>query len=68
MIDGGLKLVNSRTKQKALKINWIFLLDNVDQAVRNLVYDQLDSEIEDLIWQCNLSKKDAVKIFENNNF
>ena len=68
VIDGGLKLVNSRTKQKALKINWIFLLYNVDQAVRNLVYDQLDSEIEDLIWQCNLSKKDAVKIFGNHNF
>ena len=36
VIDGGLKLVNSRTKQKPLKINRIFLLDNVDQAVTSV--------------------------------
>ena len=59
--DGGLKLVNLKAKQKAIKISWLFK-DN-DNCIRSCMYEALDKNLGELIWRCNLNKKHVKLLF-----
>ena len=61
---GGLKLVDIRAKQKALKIGWIFRYKQ-DELLLNQANNALSKKLGPTIWQCNLNEKDVKRLFEN---
>ena len=65
--QGGLQLVDIKAKQDALKIAWIFRIED-DVFLEKCVYSQLDTELDKLIWYCNLTQKDIKGLFETNSF
>ena len=64
---GGLRLCNIRAKQDAIKIGWIFKLDE-DQLLAECAYHMLDTNLRNLLWRCNLEYSDCLKSFGNENF
>ena len=65
--DGGLKLVNLRHKQNALKIKWIFKL-NDSVFLRQCAYTSLDQVLQENIWRCNLHAEDIPGLFGTDTF
>ena len=61
--QGGLKLVDLVAKQNALKISWIFKL-NQSPFLQAAMYENLTSSLGMSLWKCNLSQTDAMKIFK----
>ena len=61
--QGGLNLVDLKAKQKALKISWIFKIQE-DETLNELAISKLCTSLWDTIWRCNLSPHDT-KLFEN---
>ena len=57
-LQGGTRLVNLTAKQEALKISWIFRLED-DSTLTECAYNNLDPILRSLIWRCNISKKDC---------
>ena len=64
--EGGLKLVNLRNKDKAIKVSWVQRLEHNDKLAC-LAYEYLHPLLREKIWQTNLSKEDAQKLFVGNN-
>ena len=66
--DGGLGLVNIRTKHKALLFNWI--CDSIsDNAISNLAIHFLgDKMCEGAVWRMNLSKRDSKDFCKGSSF
>ena len=62
--QGGLRLVDIGKKLKALRISWIFKLDENSTLSKN-AYSQLSPKLGNLIWRCNLNGKDVRKLFEH---
>ena len=54
----GQKLVDLRLKQKALRIHWVQEVLN-NPFYSEYVYFNLDNQIMEKIWECNLNKKDV---------
>ena len=65
-VSGGLKLVNLKKKERALKLTWLQVLKNETQYA-NMVYTFMDPILKEDIWRCNLEKTD-VKLIVKNDF
>ena len=63
--QGGAGVVNLRTKDDSLKINWIKLVQT-DTLIMQFMKNSLSPIMGDEIWKCNLSYKDADAIFPDN--
>ena len=61
--QGGLKLVNLKKKQVALRISWIFKLEN-DPLLAKCAYTLLSPVLDVTIWKCNLKHSDVPKLFQ----
>ena len=70
--QGGLKLVNLKAKQDALKISWIFKVENDNILLKclqsDLNYCNAGKVLRQDIWRCNIAPKDCIKLFPKNNF
>ena len=55
--DGGLGLINLVNKEKALKCGWIQIVKG-DKLLESLFEENIGLGVGELIWKCNLSKKD----------
>ena len=64
---GGLKLVDIRTRKKSLNISWIKTIIN-DPGVASIVYEVLDQDLKQWIFDCNLSKEDVKELKIKNKF
>ena len=62
-LQGGLRLVNLRAKQKALKLKWIFSIDQ-DNFLRTCMYEALDPRFDVMIWKVNLSRSHVKMLFK----
>ena len=62
--SGGLGLVNLRKKDDSLKICWVSTLLQ-DEKYAMLVYKLINSDLKELIWQCNTNEKDIHTITSN---
>ena len=60
---GGLKLVDFKAKDQALKMSWIKIVSS-DTSMARICYHSLDPKIGDDIWNCNLKEEDINKIFK----
>ena len=56
--SGGVKLVNLVQKDKSLKIQWVRILQN-DQSLAAVVYQLIQPDLKEKIWECNLRKGDV---------
>ena len=65
---GGLRLVNVRAKQKALKTNWIFNYEATDALIQNCMYQNLCPVLRQNVWRSNLNVKDVKRFFNNSAF
>ena len=67
--EGGMKLVNIKTKDMSLKAAWVKLIMNGSYPA-DIVYDDLQSGLtpECMIWCCNLQMKDVKKSFKKDSF
>ena len=65
--QGGLRLVNLKAKQNALKISWIPRIIE-DEFLNKQVIEKLSKTLGNLMWLCNLSAKDVVKIYPEEDF
>ena len=63
--QGGLKLVDFRLKQDALLIAWIPKLDS-DVFLAKCAYTALSPVLQNIIWKCNISSDDVVKLYGDN--
>ena len=61
---GGLHLVDISAKQDALKIVWIFKLQD-NRLLQECAFESLSPDLQDTIWRCNVNSGDIVKLFEN---
>ena len=61
---GGVKLVNFRYKDDALKASWISHL-KIDPFLENMAYKFLCPTIREDIWKCNISPKDVRTTFKD---
>ena len=60
--SGGLKLVNLKRKEQALKLTWINII-KLDEQIANLAYCALCFDIKEEIWWCNLKHTDVDAMF-----
>ena len=65
--NGGVKLVNFKRKDKALKVSWIAYLQH-DTALAALAYNFLCPIMKENIWRCNLNTKDVDAVVTRNGF
>ena len=65
--QGGLGLVNLKIKDQALKISWLFRLEN-DPMLKTLAYDALENNLDNLTWKCNTKAQDIVMITTRKSF
>ena len=66
-INGGGGLVNMRNKEKSLKLQWVSKIKD-NRELYTLANEALGNKIGNLLWQCNLNKKDILKEFLKDNF
>ena len=67
--SGGRKLVNILAHDKALKLQWIPRLITGDHVLTTLAFYHMNVKIKnELIWECNFSKKDVKQFKCNNKF
>ena len=64
---GGLKLVNLRKRDNALKTTWIKILET-ESSMRNIAYSNLIPEMQEMIWDCNLNSTDIKQMFDKRLF
>ena len=64
--QGGLKLFNLQAKQDSILISWIFKLD-FDDFIKECTYANLDPELKEHIWLCNITSKDIIENFDENS-
>ena len=62
-----MEVVDIKIKDLAMKFQWIFCQQH-NQSIKTLATVALDNKIGNLIWECQLSKKDFRKIFKKKNF
>ena len=60
--QGGLRLIDIRSKAKVLLTSWIFKLPN-DSFLAETAYRNLSPLLHQLIWKCNLKPKDVKRLF-----
>ena len=65
--DGGLGLVNLHNKDRALKIQWVFRIQQ-NPMIKALAYELMDNPIGDLIWEATLDKADIKYFCTKENF
>ena len=65
--EGGLRLVDLRKKEKALKISWIQILEE-DEKMANLAYEAISPILRQWIFDCNLNHKDVKWLKIGNKF
>ena len=65
--QGGLRLVNIKAKQEALKITWIVKLWD-DEFLANCAYNELDLMLKESIWKCNIKEDDVSMLFNVQSF
>ena len=58
---GGAKLTNFMAKNMLLKVTWVQILQQEAQ-LKNIVFNNIQNQLGDLIWNCNLSPKDVSHI------
>ena len=63
--EGGLRLVDIKAKQDALKIQSIF---NSGDLLNNAYHELGTTALNSLLWKCNLSKKDSERRFGKNEY
>ena len=61
--SGGLKLVNMRMKDHALKATWPWMLEK-NEKLANIVYANIAPYLDSDIWRCNLQAKQINMIIE----
>ena len=61
--NGGLKLVDLETKDRALKISWIQTIQE-EEEIANLVYHSLNSNLKETIWLTNLHVSDVDMVID----
>ena len=61
--DGGMNLVDLKSRDEAIKISWINILEN-DEKAANLAYATFAPILQQDIWRCNLNKKDIDNLFD----
>ena len=67
-VNGGLGLVDIKSKHEALLCNWITDCEQ-NQSISNLAEAFLGPAVKDsLIWQFNLTQKESKKLFPGNSF
>ena len=64
--QGGLRLVDLKTKQKMLKVSWLFKIDN-DPFLADRAYCELNDILREKIWHCNISSSDVKLHFDTAN-
>ena len=64
---GGLRLVNLRLKEVALKISWIQILEQ-DEAMAEMAFRSINPYLKTWVFECNLSKKDVKFLNIENTF
>ena len=64
---GGLRLVNFKLKDKALKITWIKQL-LLDKQLAQLVYSIISPVLGDKIWMCNIHPEDVERVIPKLRF
>ena len=66
--DGGLRLVDIKTKHRSLLCNWV-VDTNSNLQIANLArYFLSDMAMQDWIWKLNINKTDSRKVFGGSNF
>ena len=65
--NGGMGLANTKNKEKALKLRWVFKI-NSNPNMKNLAYELLENPIGDLIWNTQLNKKHILQLFRYDTF
>ena len=60
-IQGGVKLVDLRLRDVALKVSWVQILAN-DEKTANLAYSFLDNDLKQWLLDCNIKKEDVVHV------
>ena len=61
--NGGVKLVNLKMRQCAIKASWIQILSR-DRKLATLVYHFTNAHLKDHIWRCNFDKQDVLFILK----
>ena len=64
---GGIKLVNLKWREIAIKCKWIKILAN-DYSIAELAYRKLSPILKEDIWRCNLSAQDVMLLFPRAGF
>ena len=65
--QGGLRLVNLKNKQDALKISWVHRLQE-DNFLSHCAYSVLEPTLRELIWKCNLCTESVKKLYDCTDF
>ena len=63
---GGCNLVDLKQKDKALKISWVKVLQE-DKTMAEIAYHNIDPEVQDKIWLCNLKPCDVKYVMHTRN-
>ena len=66
-VDGGAGLFHLENKDKAAKLQWIVKIQS-NEALQSLADEILENPVGNLLWNCQLNKKDANKVFQKNTF
>lgn len=65
--QGGLRLVNLKDRQRALKVQWFTRLnEEKDNFFKKVFYKSLKMDLKEFVWKCNLSPHDSGRVFLNN--
>ena len=65
--QGGLRLINIKNKQDALKISWVVRLES-KEFLSHCAYQILEPTLKELIWKCNLNAKSIKKMYDVTEF
>ena len=66
--QGGLRLTDLQAKQDAIKVSWIFKLNDNNPFLARCAYKALDWDLKEKLWKCNLCLQDVWKEFIEENF
>ena len=65
--NGGAGLVNMRLKHKALRIQWVAKIKH-NETLCNIAKNFLKTELEQLVWEASMTRKQICEIFKHDNF
>ena len=65
--NGGANLVDLRKREKSLKVTWLQIL-NSDEKLAEMVYKEIQADLGESIWECNIHPNEVSKLGIKNKF